>query len=92
MVPELIFHPSDIGMNQAGLAQTLVQAADALHPDLRPLLLSNIVCTGGTAKCSGFTERLTREVRALVPAHYQVTSSFCLPILGTEAHEGSIQL
>lgn len=79
MVPELIFHPSDVGMNQAGLAQTLLQAADALHPDLRPLLLSNIVCTGGTAKCPGFPERLAAEVRALVPAHYQVAETSLLP-------------
>lgn len=71
MVPELIFHPSDVGMDQAGLAQTLVEAANALHPDLRPLLLSNIVCTGGTAKCPGFAERLSSEVQALVPAQYQ---------------------
>lgn len=73
MVPELVFRPTDVGMEQAGLAEAVVEAANALHPELRPLLFSNVVCTGGTAKCPGFAQRLAAELRPLVPSEYQVT-------------------
>ena len=75
MVPELIFRPTDIAMEQAGLAEAIVEATNAVHPDLRPLLLSNVVCSGGTASCPGFAERLFAELRPLLPAEYEVCSS-----------------
>ena len=72
-VPELIFHPSDVGMQQAGLAEAALEAANAVHPDLRPLLFSNVICTGGTTTCPGFTSRLESELRRLVPCDYEVS-------------------
>lgn len=72
MVPELLFHPSDVGMEQAGLAEAVIEATNALHPELRPLLFANILCTGGTAKCTGFARRLHTDLRPLVPAEYEV--------------------
>ncbi|KAK9814605.1 hypothetical protein WJX72_008514 [[Myrmecia] bisecta] len=72
MVPELVFNPSDISLPQAGLAQTVFEAVDALHPDLHAPLFSNIVLTGGTARCPGFAPRLQQELRALVDSDLQV--------------------
>lgn len=72
MVPELVFRPSNIGMKQAGLAETCMEAAKAVHPDLRPLLFSNVLCVGGTSSCPGFATRLAQELRPLVPCQYQV--------------------
>ncbi|BDA44347.1 Actin-related protein 6 [Coccomyxa sp. Obi] len=72
MVPEVLFQPSDIGLQQAGLAQTIVDAVEAAHPDLHPLLYSNVICTGGSAKCPGFSERLYNELRPLVPDDIEV--------------------
>ncbi len=46
MVPEALFHPSDVGLNQAGVAQTIVQAVEATHPHLHALLYANILLTG----------------------------------------------
>ena len=40
-VPELLFTPSDIGVEQAGLAECVVQAVDACPPDLRESLYAN---------------------------------------------------
>ena len=71
-VPEVIFHPSDVGMQQMGLAEAAVEAANSVHPELRPLLFSNIICTGGTATCPGFSERLSSDLRELVPSEYEV--------------------
>ncbi|EXB96863.1 hypothetical protein L484_016636 [Morus notabilis] len=38
LVPEMIFHPADLGMNQAGLAECIVRAVNSCHPYLHPLL------------------------------------------------------
>ena len=82
MVPEVLFQPSDIGLQQGGLAQTIVEAVEATHPDLHPLLYSNLVCTGGCATCPGFQQRLYSELRALVPDDYEVRSCIILsPLL-----------
>ena len=67
MVPELAFRPSDIGVAQGGIAQAAAEAAAAVHPDLRPLLLANVVAVGGLARCPGFAARLQAELRPLVP-------------------------
>ena len=72
MVPEVLFQPSDIGLQQVGLAQTVVDAVETAHPDLHALLYSNVVCTGGSAKCPGFRERLYNELRPLVPDDIEV--------------------
>ncbi|PSC70298.1 Actin-related 6 [Micractinium conductrix] len=72
MVPEALFHPSDIGMEEAGLAETIVQAVRATHPHLHALLYSNVLLTGGTARCPGFRERLYNELRPLVPDDYEL--------------------
>ena len=81
MVPEVLFQPSDIDLQQGGLAQTIVEAVEATHPDLHPLLYSNVVCTGGCATCPGFQQRLYSELRALVPDDYEVRSCIILSVL-----------
>ena len=81
MVPEVLFQPSDIGLQQGGLAQTIVEAVEATHPDLHPLLYSNVVCTGGCATCPGFQQRLYSALRALVPDDYEVRSCIVLSVL-----------
>ncbi|EOD13905.1 hypothetical protein EMIHUDRAFT_243656 [Emiliania huxleyi CCMP1516] len=67
-VPELLFHPSDIGLEQAGLPECIVQAAEACPPDMREALYANILVTGGSSRFPNFEERLQRELRALVPS------------------------
>ncbi|PPS12604.1 hypothetical protein GOBAR_AA08029 [Gossypium barbadense] len=36
LVPEMIFQPADLGMNEAGLAECIVRAVNSCHPYLRP--------------------------------------------------------
>lgn len=67
MVPELLFHPSDIGLQQAGVAEVLVQSVSSCHAALQPLLYSNILLTGGSARFPGFYDRFVAELRPLVP-------------------------
>lgn len=67
MVPELLFSPTDVGMDQAGIPEAVVQAVTACHPSLHALLYANVVLTGGSAKCPGFRDRFAAELRPLVP-------------------------
>ncbi|PON94271.1 Actin-related protein [Trema orientale] len=83
LVPEMIFHPADLGMNQAGLAECIVRAVSSCHPHLQPLLYQSIVLTGGSTLFPRFTQRLERELRPLVPDDFQVKiTSQEDPILG----------
>ena len=72
MVPEALFHPSDAGLDQGGLAEAVAAAAAAAPPRLRPLLLSNILLAGGGAACPGLEARLAADVRPLLPDDIEV--------------------
>lgn len=58
VVPELLFNPSDVGMRQAGLPETVLQSLSGVPPGVWPAMLANILVVGGTAKLEGFMERL----------------------------------
>uniref|UniRef100_A0ACD5VQC4 Uncharacterized protein n=1 Tax=Avena sativa TaxID=4498 RepID=A0ACD5VQC4_AVESA len=38
LVPEMLFHPIDLGKDQAGLAECIVHAVQACHPYIQPVL------------------------------------------------------
>lgn len=71
-VPELLFNPSDIGMQQTGLPETIMQSLSSVPTGLWPAMLANVLVVGGTAGFSGFTERLCADLRALAPAECKV--------------------
>ncbi|KAI3446735.1 hypothetical protein Pfo_003400 [Paulownia fortunei] len=72
LVPEMIFRPADLGMNQAGLAECIVRAVNSCHPHLHPVLYDSIILTGGSTLFPRFAQRLERELRPLVPDEYHV--------------------
>lgn len=72
MVPELLFNPSDIGLEEAGLAEACVQAVLQTHPNIHGLLYSNVFVIGGMAKCPGLKKRLYSELRPLIPDDYEL--------------------
>lgn len=72
MVPEALFHPPGIGLEQAGVAEAAAEAVAAVHPHLRPLLCANVLLVGGTAACPGFADRLRAELRPLLPDDYEL--------------------
>jgi actin-related protein 6 len=71
-IPELLFHPSDIGINQMGVPETVINSVDACPEATRPHLLANIVVIGGSAKFPGMQSRLLKEIRCLAPDWYDV--------------------
>jgi actin-related protein 6 len=66
-VPELLFTPSDIGMQSEGLVGTILQSLDALPKGLWQAFLANVVVVGGTSKLPGFVERLEADLRTKLP-------------------------
>ncbi|KAJ0089639.1 hypothetical protein Patl1_13061 [Pistacia atlantica] len=72
LVPEMIFQPADLGMNQAGLAECIVRAVNSCHPYLHSVLYKSIILTGGSTLFPRFAERLEMELRPIVPDDYEV--------------------
>eukprot|EP00877_Chromochloris_zofingiensis_P007352 jgi/Chrzof1/2870/Cz12g02080.t1 len=72
MVPEALFRPSDIGLQQAGIHEAVAQAVAGCHPALAPMLFSHIILTGGCSQLPGFAERFRAELRPLVPDDYEL--------------------
>ena len=71
-VPEILFHPSDVGIDQMGIAECIVQSISKTPPEMHPHLYSNIVLTGGSTCFPGFYKRVLSEVRKLAPDVFDV--------------------
>lgn len=74
-VPELLFNPSDIGIQESGIPGVVVESLSVLPEALRVGLLANVVVVGGNSLIEGFMERLEAELRTLVPADYVLNLS-----------------
>uniref|UniRef100_A0A3B4E8B2 Actin-related protein 6 n=1 Tax=Pygocentrus nattereri TaxID=42514 RepID=A0A3B4E8B2_PYGNA len=72
-VPEMLFHPSDIGIQEMGIPEALVNSINKMPEEMQPHFYKNIVLTGGNALFPGFRDRVYKEVRALAPAEFQVS-------------------
>ena len=57
-VPEILFRPDDIGMEQSGIPATIAASISLLPEDLQGMFWANIGLIGGTTKFDGFRERL----------------------------------
>ncbi|KUF97920.1 DmX protein 1 [Phytophthora nicotianae] len=71
-VPEVMFHPSDIGINQAGIAETIVQTVEACPEELSGAFYANILLVGGNTKFKNFRQRLERDLRPLVSDDFDI--------------------
>lgn len=71
-IPELLFHPSDVGIHQMGVSEAVIDACNACPEKAVPHLLPNIVVIGGCALFDGMAARLEREIRALAPDYIDV--------------------
>jgi len=71
-IPEVLFRPSDIGIEQLGIAETIVQSIEACESMYRPALYQNIVLTGGSAKIPNIKARLEQDLRGLAPSNVNI--------------------
>jgi len=70
--PEVLFQPSFIGKEAAGIHDTLFQTIMKCDVDIRKDLYLNIVLSGGTTMFPGIAERLTKELTSLAPAAMKI--------------------
>jgi len=65
--PEVLFKPSLIGMEQAGVHELTFQSIMKCDVDIRKDLYGNIVMSGGTTMFPQVDQRLKKEIEALAP-------------------------
>jgi len=70
--PEVLFKPSFIGMEAAGIHEVVYNNISSCDLDIRRDLYSNIVLSGGTTMFPGFADRLHRELSMLAPKTMRV--------------------
>lgn len=72
-VPEILFHPSDIGMEQAGIPEAIYNSISTVDNDvIQSVLYDAIVLVGGNCKFKNFEKRVQQDVRRLAPIHMNV--------------------
>ena len=90
-VPELLFTPSDIGLDQMGLAETVQHSLTLTPPLMNESLTGNIILTGGNPLFPGFRDRLFGDLRARIPSLHELALSLpANPV--TYAWEGGREL
>jgi actin-related protein 6 len=64
-VPEVLFHPSDIGLNQAGISESVVQSVESLDsPIEKSVMYDTILLVGGNSlfkNCLIFISQRNRQ-------------------------------
>lgn len=71
-IPEILFHPSDIGIKQMGIPEAIIDCLKSCEEEAWPHLLSNIVLTGGSSKFPGMKNRILKEVESLASTEFVV--------------------
>jgi actin beta/gamma 1 len=70
--PEVLFQPMMVGKECKGIHETTFDTVMACDIDIRADLFHNMVMSGGTTMFPGINERLTKEMKRLVPTSIDV--------------------
>ncbi len=57
-VPEILFSPSDIDINESGIPEAIVESINKCPTPFHSLLFENIHLVGGNARIPNFKERM----------------------------------
>lgn len=71
-VPEILLRPSNIGMEQQGIAETVVSSILKCPKSRQEVIANNIILAGGNAKFPGLRERIEHDVQHLAPFNWKV--------------------
>lgn len=88
--PNILFDPSLIGSEEAGVADILVDSIMKSDIDLRSTLFSQVVLAGGSTLLPGFGDRMLYEVRSRSPSHTKIRISAPPDRINTAFVGGSI--
>lgn len=70
-LPELLFHPSDVEINQMGIVEAIQTVLKRLPKEMQFLMVQNIVLTGGNSLFPGYRERIELDLRPLIDDIFQ---------------------
>ncbi|KAK6778423.1 hypothetical protein RDI58_025141 [Solanum bulbocastanum] len=70
--PEVLFQPSTIGMEAAGIHETTYNSIMKCDVDIRKDLYGNIVLSGGSTMFPGIADRMSKEITALAPSSMKI--------------------
>ncbi|CAI9782755.1 unnamed protein product [Fraxinus pennsylvanica] len=70
--PEVLFQPSMIGMESAGIHETTYNSIMKCDVDIRKDLYGNIVLSGGSTMFGGIADRMSKEITALAPSSMKI--------------------
>lgn len=70
-IPELLFQPSLLGLDEFGVHDATYNAIQKCDVDVRNELYENIILSGGNTMFSGFRDRMYKELLLLIPANKQ---------------------
>ncbi|PPQ75634.1 hypothetical protein CVT26_001554 [Gymnopilus dilepis] len=70
--PEALFQPAFVGLESAGIHETVYNSIFKCDLDVRRELYGNIVLSGGTTMFPGIADRLQKELTALAPSSMKV--------------------
>ncbi|XP_056642515.1 actin-related protein 6 [Diorhabda sublineata] len=73
VVPEILFHPSDIGMKSMGIAEAIVKSVYCCPKNQQEDLVKHVVLVGGNCKFPGFKERMYAELRSQLPQEWEIS-------------------
>jgi actin, other eukaryote len=62
IVPEALFKPYPVCLDSVGVVDLLTSSILNSDVDLRPLLCSNVILSGGSSSFPGFAERIMKEI------------------------------
>ncbi|KAK1388792.1 actin [Heracleum sosnowskyi] len=87
--PEVLFQPSPIGMEVAGVHETAYNSIMKSDVDIRRDLYGNIVLSGGSTIFPGIADSMIKEITALAPNNMKIkvvappenTFVFVLPLM-----------
>ncbi|XP_005091605.1 actin-related protein 5 [Aplysia californica] len=86
--PELLFQPSVLGLDQAGLAETMEFMLNRLEAEKQDRIVQNVFLTGGSANLKAFKDRIDWELLQMRPfqSSYNV---FCAANPSLDAWNGA---
>jgi len=70
--PESLFQPSFLGMEAAGVHETVYQSIMKCDVDIRKDLYANTVMSGGTTMYPGIADRMQKEITSLAPSTIKI--------------------
>lgn len=73
--PEILFHPSQVGLEYPGIHELLATSISRADMDLRQSLYSQIVLSGGSTMFDKFGERMLNDLKKLAPKDIKIRIS-----------------